>query len=195
MKLLNKIAYVLLVSMVMIACQTGSDSVPKPRAFHRIDFPEKAYQDGAIEGPYTLQIPRYSHLEEDVSPDALPFGYDVVFEQFNARLHVSYHRFNQVDQLNALTEDARTFAFNHTVKATAIRPIPINFPDKKVFGMFYEIHGNTASQLQFYLTDSVQHYVRGALYFNERPRIDSIQPVVDFLRSDLDHMVHTFKWK
>jgi len=37
--------------------------------------------------------------------------------------------------------------------------------------------------------------LRGALYFNEQPRLDSIQPVLDFVKKDIDVMIRSFKWK
>jgi gliding motility-associated lipoprotein GldD len=92
-------------------------------------------------------------------------------------------------------EDSRKLAFKHTVKATRIDEGIINIPKKKVYGVFYTIEGNTASAAQFYLTDSAKHYLRGALYFNEAPKIDSVLPIINFLRRDLDKMIQTFKWK
>jgi hypothetical protein len=37
--------------------------------------------------------------------------------------------------------------------------------------------------------------MRGALYFNVVPNIDSLKVVVDFLRKDIVHMIKTFEWK
>ncbi len=96
--------------------------------------------------------------------------------------------------MTRLVEYARELAFKHTVKANAIDQKIINYPDKKVYGVYYAIDGNTASSVQFFLTDSVNHYFRGALYFNERPQYDSIQPVVSFLKEDIDVMIKTFTW-
>jgi gliding motility-associated lipoprotein GldD len=114
---------------------------------------------------------------------------------FNGRIHISYQSFSTREQFNQLVEDARTFAFKHTVKATAIDEAMISYPEKKVYGIYYSIDGNTASSVQFFLTDSTKNYLRGALYFNEQPRLDSIQPVLDFIKKDVDQMIKTFKWK
>jgi gliding motility-associated lipoprotein GldD len=97
--------------------------------------------------------------------------------------------------LNQLSEDARTFAFKHTVKATSINEGIIYNPKKKVYGIYYTIEGNTASAVQFYLTDSSKNYLRGALYFNEQPRIDSLKPVLNFIKKDIDVFIKTFQWK
>ncbi len=65
-------------------------------------------------------------------------------------------------------------------KPTAIDEGVIAYPERNIYGTYYSIDGNTASSIQFFLTDSTKNYLRGALYFNEQPRQDSIQPVLDF---------------
>lgn len=108
---------------------------------------------------------------------------------------MTYYDISSKKEYENLIEDARTFAFKHTVKANSIDQRVIHRPDQKVYGIYYSIEGNTASSVQFFLTDSVKHYFRGALYFNERPQYDSIQPVVNFIKKDIDRMIDTFKWK
>lgn len=102
---------------------------------------------------------------------------------------------NDKATLQELSEDARTFVFKHTAKATAIDQSRIHHPEKDVYGLLYHIHGNTASSYQFYLSDSSMHYLRAALYFNERPNVDSIKPVLEFIKKDIDYMISTFEWK
>jgi gliding motility-associated lipoprotein GldD len=65
----------------------------------------------------------------------------------------------------------------------------------KVYGLIYDIEGNTASSLQFYVTDSTKHFIRGALYFNVRPNIDSVKIVLEFLKKDVLHLIQTLQWK
>src|SRR5690606_2384860 len=173
----------------------NADYSPKPRGYHRIVLPEKAYQDYTGTCPYTFRIPVYARIEPDQSSDAQPCWADLVFPQFNARVHLSYMPVDGRDNFNQLVEDARTFAFNHTVKATAIDQLRITRPDAQVYGLKYEIKGNTASGIQFFVTDTNRHYLRGALYFNEKPRLDSIQPVLDFIREDIDTLIHSLQWK
>jgi len=69
-------------------------------------------------------------------------------------------------------------------------------PDHEVYGLIYDIKGSdAASSYQFYLTDSLSKFVRGALYFNLVPNNDSLSPVIDFLKVDLEHMITSFRWK
>jgi gliding motility-associated lipoprotein GldD len=79
--------------------------------------------------------------------------------------------------------------------ATAINDTSFSFPDKKVYGTMFEIEGNAASPFQFYLTDSTKHFVKAEVFFNTRPNYDSIYPVLQYLKTDLYHMIGTLEWK
>lgn len=191
MKLINR-SFIVLLLVLLSGC--GSDYSPKPRGYFRIDFPQKEYRNYKSGCAFTFDYPVYAEIQPDLSKDAGPCWIDVAYPQFNGRIHLSYQPVRSSSQLNELTEDAYTFAFKHTVKATAIDEARISYPEKKVYGILYSIDGNTASSLQFYLTDSIRNYVRGALYFNEKPRLDSIQPVLEFVKQDVDQMLKSFRW-
>lgn len=181
------------ISILISSC--GSDYSPKPRAYFKIDLPEKKYQNYSSDCLFSFEFPVYASVIPDKNKDAKPCWMDVYYPQFNGRVHLSYQSFSTRKQFDSLVEDARTFAFKHTVKATAIDEAMISYPEKRVYGIYYSIDGNTASSVQFFLTDSTNNYLRGALYFNEQPRLDSIQPVLEFIKKDIDHMIKTFKWQ
>lgn len=186
--------YYLFIFCVSLARCT-QDYSPKPRGYFNIKFPEKQYQPYTSDCPYSFDYPVYAKVLPDTQREAKPCWVDVSYPQFNGRIHLSYQSVNSRQQFNQLVEDARTFAFKHTVKATAIDEGVISYPERKVYGVYYSIDGNTASSVQFFVTDSTKNYLRGALYFNEQPRLDSIQPVLDFIKQDIDVMIKSFKWK
>lgn len=181
-------------SLLLSACNGGNYS-PKPRGYFNIAMPEKAYTKFDEGCAFSFDFPVYAKIVADQSEANRKCWYNLAFPQFNGRLHLTYYDVGSKDEYEGLVEDARTLAFKHTVKANAIDQKLISYPDHKVFGVYYAIEGNTASSVQFFLTDSVKHYFRGALYFNERPQYDSIQPVVNFIKQDIDRMISTFKWK
>jgi gliding motility-associated lipoprotein GldD len=187
--------------LFLSACGDKHDYSPKPRGYFRINFPKKEYREYVSPYPFTFQYPTYAVMEQDkqsrVPPKLINMQYllNMQFPQFNGTLHLSYETITSKKVFNELIEDARNLVFKHTVKATGIDEGIIKFPDKKVYGIYYTIDGNAASSVQFYLTDSVKHYIRGALYFNNEPRLDSIQPVLNFVKRDMDVMIKTFKWK
>ena len=186
--------YGLFILCLLLACCT-QDYSPKPRGYFSIKFPEKKYQAYKGDCPYSFDYPVYAKVLPDNQRDAKPCWLDVSFPEFNGKIHLSYQPISSREQLDRLIDDAYKLAFKHTVKATSIDNGTISYPDRKIYGTYYTIDGNTASSVQFFLTDSTKNYLRGALYFNEQPRLDSIQPVLDFIKKDIDVMIKSFKWK
>jgi gliding motility-associated lipoprotein GldD len=188
-------AYISILTFLLSGCFSGDSYTPKPRGYFRIDFPAKEYQSYQSDCNYTFDYPVYASVSPDSSNNAQPCWLNISYPQFNGKLHLSYHSVTSRKSLDELVEDSRTFAFKHTVKATAIDEGQISYPANKVYGTYYSIKGNTASAIQFFLTDSSKNYLRGALYFNEEPRQDSIQPVLEFIGKDIDVMIKSFRWK
>lgn len=185
-----------LTGLIIFAFSSCDNSYsPKPRGYFRIEFPKKEYTKFDSICPYTFDYPVYAQVVKDNEKGARPCWNDVVFKQFNGRIHLSYQPVTSKKTFNELVDDAYAFAMKHTVKATAIDEQRISYPEKDVYGIYYSINGNTASSVQFFLTDSTKNYLRGALYFNEEPRLDSIQPVLDFVKEDIDVMIKSFRWK
>lgn len=184
----------LILLLFMAACQNNEYS-PKPKGYFRIVYPEKKYQVFNSTAPFSFEYPVYAKMEADNGRNIKKYWFNMHFTQFNGYLHLTYYDVADRAAYDEMVEDARKLAFKHTIKASAIDQKLINYPDRKVYGIYYAIEGNTASSVQFFLTDSSKHYFRGALYFNERPQYDSIEPVVKFIKKDIDKMISTFKWK
>ena len=192
---------ILVAWLFIAACSSDGNYAPKPRGYYRINFPERGYLPYISSNPFTFEYPKYAKMERDTL--SRPTGklvnmqtlLNMQFPQFNATLHLSYETIPNQKIFNELVEDAHKFAFKHTVKATSIDEGVIRYPERKVYGIYYTIDGNAASSVQFFLTDSVKNYLRGALYFNSQPRLDSIQPVLNFVKQDVDVMIKSFKWK
>ncbi len=180
---------------MLLACTGDTTNTPKPKGYFRINFPKKAYQTYNADCPFTFDYPVYAQIVPDKDKNAQPCWNNLNFPSFNGQLHLTYFGNFSLKDYNDMTESARLLAMKHTIKANAIDQKLINYPDKKVYGIYYSIEGNTASSVQFFLTDSTKHYFRGALYFNERPQYDSIQPVVKFIKKDIDRMIESFRWK
>jgi gliding motility-associated lipoprotein GldD len=189
-----KLAIHLIISLMLaylISCQ--SPHTPKPRGYFRIDLPEKSYQRFDTAYAYSFEYPVYATISESAHAQDEKYWIDIKFEDFDATIHISYKDVN--GNLITYLEDAYTLATKHIPKADAIYDSVIIKRDKGIFGLVYQIEGNeVASPYQFLLTDSTTHFVRGALYFNTIPNNDSLQPVIQFLKQDINHLINTFKW-
>jgi len=180
-----------LVLLVMGSCKQSY--TPKPTGYLKINFPEKSYRLYSDQEYYQFEIPEYATVEIDSGPRAEEGWINVNIPSLNGKIHMSY---KPVDgQLNAYITDSRELVYKHTVKANGIEETPFIERDQKRFGMVYDLKGDVASAVQFFITDSTDHFLRGSLYFNCRPNRDSLNPVIDFLREDIIHMIETTEWK
>jgi gliding motility-associated lipoprotein GldD len=192
MKAFKQHFVILLLFTFMLSC--GSDYTPKPKAYFRIEFPERQYNQWADEKcPFAFEIPEYSVMISYRDSAAEPCWKYLRFPRFNAELFISYKTVE--NNLNKYLEDTRMLVYKHAVKADAIDEVLVQVPANNIYGIFYDIGGSAASSMQFFVTDSTDHFIRGALYFNAPPQPDSLAPVVDFLREDIMHLIKTTKWE
>jgi len=174
--------------------------VPKPRGYFRIDLPAKQYRSftgfstpSAIL-PFTFEYPVYSRISVDPEENDHPGWFNIEFPGFRARLHLTYMMIN--NNLDSLMEQTyRMNVKNHIIKADAINESIISDPAHRVYGIIYDLKGNTATAVQFFATDSINHYLRGSLYFSSEPDADSLAPVINFFREDVNHLIKTLRWK
>ncbi|MCK9204042.1 MAG: gliding motility lipoprotein GldD [Bacteroidales bacterium] len=189
-----KFFYFGLIVIAFLVSSCGADYTPKPRGYFRIDLPQREYRVFDTTAPYTFEYPKYASIVYDSSKMAEPYWINIYYSRFHATLHVSYKVIH--NNLANYLEDARTLVNKHIPKANSITQKEYDDPGRRVYGLVYEIKGSdAASSYQFYLTDSISEFVRGALYFNLVPNNDSLAPVIDFLKGDIDHMINTFRWK
>lgn len=182
-----------LVLILFSACSDDDYYAPKPKGYYRISFPEKTYQKFDSDCPFTFDHPTYSKVFRDRRNVAEPCWMNLEFPKFNATLHISYKELKG-DFLKYL-EDSRTLAVKHQVKASGMEELPVIKDSSNVFGLIYRIEGNTASSLQFHLTDSTNHFLRASLYFNCKPNKDSLAPVLEYITEDVNRFIENFEWK
>ncbi|MFN8207821.1 MAG: gliding motility lipoprotein GldD [Bacteroidales bacterium] len=184
--------FLLLLILLLAASACKKSYTPRPRGYYRIDLPEKAYKAYRSACPFSFEYPVYSKVLTDSSPHAEPCWLNIDLSSLNGRIHLSYKPVR--GNLGDLIEDARTLAYKHTAKADAIQESLFTRKEDHVFCILYDIRGNAASSLQFFATDSLHHFLRGALYFESSPNADSMAPVIDFVREDILHLINSLQW-
>lgn len=173
---------------ILTLASCGNDPIPKPKAFLNLEYGNASYQMLQLERPYSFEVPLKA-TEKDEPRKWLKIQYP----QLRASLDITYRKID--DNLRELLVESEKLVFKHTVKAEQISSNAYTNEEKRVFGTLYEITGNAASQIQFHITDSTNHFVKGALYFSRKPNYDSILPAVDYIKKDILHMMETFEWK
>lgn len=190
-----KFTFFILLLTLITSCESPVYT-PKPYAYPRVQFPEKgAYETYNVDGcPFSFDFPVYSKIIIEKNDINNPCWFNIEFTDFDATIYLSYKEIGNEISLEKVLEDAHKLTYTHSKKADYIDEATIqNKNDVK--GQLSEIGGNVATNIQFYLSDLESHYIRGSLYFNSSPNIDSVQPMVDFIKKDMHHIFRTFKWK
>jgi len=174
--------------------------VPKPRGYFRIDLPERKYimfsekSRKNLNIPLTFEYPVYGHLTYQGESGSDPGWFNIEFPSYKAKIYLTYKDVkNDLDSLLDQSYDLNVKY--HVAKADAINEKVFSNHENKVYGVLYDLKGNTASAVEFYVTDSLSHYLRGSLYFSSEPDADSLAPVISFFREDILHLIETLKWK
>ena len=193
--------YLCLFSLLMTSCSKAS--APKPYGYFRITPPDTAYMDFASFQPSTLNSPLSTYpytfaLSRNavVQPRLEPgeqYWINLYYPAFDATIHCSYKPVQ--GNLRELTDDALEFVYRNASHASAIPEREYNHPEARVYGVLFDLEGNTASSCQFFLTDSTRHFFRASVYCNCPPNADSLAPVYNYLRTDVIRMVESFEWK
>lgn len=202
-------------SLLIISC--NSPYISKKRGYFNIELPERRYQEFNKPGfPYSFEYPAYATIVRDSTyfdeNAENPYWINVDFPQFNSRVFLSYkviggtavYKIKQpngaykdsigINLFDKMVNDAFTLTNKNNVVSNSINDSLISTPNG-IHGVFFKVGGNAATSKQFFLSDTVKHFIRGALYFNVTPNVDSLKPVQDFLQVDMDHMINTFRWK
>ena len=177
--------------MLVYSCH--KDHTPKPRGYFRIDFPEKKYQTFDAKCPFSFEYPAYGVIEDVPGATGSDCWYNVSFPKYKAKIHLTYKKVDH--NLAKYIEDVHAIAYKHIIKADDIKEIPVIHNKNHVYGIIYDISGNTASSLNFFVTDSTKHFLSGALYFSAEPNVDSLRPCLQFFRQDVVHLTESIEWK
>lgn len=156
-----------------------------------MEYPEPEYSQLQIGCPYVFERNELANLKAARGNNECWINLD--YPLLNATLFLTYQTVN--DNLDSLLMDAQRLPLQHTIKADYIEGDVYVNPSNETYGMFYEVEGDAASQAQFYITDSVKHFITGSLYFNQKPNFDSIMPAAAYLKNDMRHLMETMEWQ
>ena len=172
--------------MFLVSC--SDNYTPKPRALIKVNLPCKDYERTAIACNFSFEKPIYSILTK-INKDCF---FNLEFPHQKGVLHITYLPLKE--NLFEHIEESRNLAYKHDMMADAISESVYISNKYKVYGLLYDYDGVTATAIQFYLTDSINHFFRGALYFNTEVT-DAILPLNNFLKEDIRHLIETFRWE
>ena len=184
--MIKKVIFIFL-SLLLLSCEKQIN--PKPYGELRLEYPAPKYQKFESDCSYTFEYSGFAKMADAKKPCWFYLSYP----KMKAKVFITYYPI-QNDFADHVKE-AEKMVYEHTIKASSIDTKSFEYPEKKVYGNFYELKGQSASNLQFYATDSTKHFVTAYLYFNTRPKPDSLAPAVGYIKKDMLHLLDTFEWK
>lgn len=195
-----KRALLLMSIVILISCNSEQTTVPKPRMYPKVDYPArnltKFHEDYCN---MTFQYPDYFQVKKDEyyfdGKPLDPCWFDLSSERLNCSLHCSYLEIKDNEHFDELVGDVFQLAAKHNTKANYRKEQIIENKEEKVYGLIFELSGPVASPFQFFVTDSLDHFMRGSIYFNAQVNPDSIAPVYQFVKEDLLTMIESFAWE
>jgi gliding motility-associated lipoprotein GldD len=164
------------------------DVLPKPKSQLRLEYPVAEYSLYENHCPFSFSKNDDAIIKEDGN-----CGFSITYPKMKATIYLTYKNIN--GDLKTLLRDAQKLTYEHVIKADDITEQPFVNTNKKVYGMFYQVGGNAATNAQFYATDSLQHFVTGSVYFYAKPNFDSIMPAASYLKDDMKTLMETLEWK
>ena len=183
----KNLVFILLTLALVSSC--AKDPIPKPIGELRLEYPAPKYQKFSAECPFTFEYSDFARVDKGKKQ----CWYYINYPKMKAKVFITYYPIHNDFDLHV--KEAEKLVYEHTIKASSIDTKTFNYPEKKVFGSFYELKGQSASNIQFYATDSTKHFITANLYFNSRPKPDSLAPAVDYIKKDVLRMIDTFEWK
>lgn len=180
---MRKLLFFLLI--ILISCDNAV--LPKPKGYLSLAYPAPNYTNLALERPYTFKTSDATIIED------LPNNWlKIKYPKLKASIDITYRKVD--NNLEELLLEAEKLVYKHTQKADQIKAKDFENVNANVFGTIHDITGNAASQIQFHLTDSTNHFIKGALYFYAKPNYDSILPAVNYIKKDIQELMETARW-
>lgn len=184
----------LLLALFLSSC--GEEMpVPKPPTYLRMDLPEHLYSFNTTACGFSMDLPKIFSVKSTSGNTRGPCNLEIDLGPLNGTLYLFYFPLRESDTLSKFINFSNDKVDDHKLKASAINDEKILRPQEKVFGTFFELQGDVATNYQFYLTDSSSHFLRAEVLLNCRPNYDSLKPALDYLKVDLKKIVNTLKWK
>ena len=190
----NSFIILLIISIIFSSCNDPAP-VPKPPTYLNINFPDHSYTYVKGDCPYEFKLASLYNYKTIENSNFNSCIQEINLGPLNGSLYLYYIALPSKDSLEEIINFANDKVDEHKIIADKIEFVQIINPKNRVFGTFFELKGNVATNFQFYLTDSSQNFVRGEVILNCRPNYDSLRPSLDYLKVDLLEMVHNFKWR
>ena len=183
----QKILKISLLGWFLFLFSCGDDAIPKPKSHLSLEYPRAKYSKLNSDCMFSFETNALTSIKNKSC------SFEINYPKMKATIYLSYKPVN--NNIKLLLQDAQKLTYEHVIKADDILEQPYINMEKRVFGMFYQVNGNAATNTQFYVTDSTKNFVTGSVYFYAKPNFDSIMPAASYIKNDVQNLMESLKWK
>ena len=181
--------YYLVFSILFLFFACDSSVLPKPYGQLRLEYPKPIYEKTNLDCPFEFEKSIYSNLEKRKEN----CWFSISYPKMKGKINITYLPIR--NNFNVVVKESQKLVYEHSIRASSIETKSFQYTENKVYGNLYKLSGESASNLQFYVTDSIKHFVEANIYFQTRPKPDSLAPAVNYITNDVLRMIETFRWK
>lgn len=169
--------------------------MPKPYGYAGISLPTQEYIALSDKYPYNFEISKHAIIIDESVKEYGPYCITIKYPCFDAVLQITYKNFHgDRKKLRTLIVAAKSLTYKHQVKTYNISDRIVEKKDGTLVSIS-ELYGEIPTPIQFYGTDTKNHFIRGAVYLHTSTENDYLEPVINFLKADVIHLIDTLAWK
>ncbi len=187
----NSMRVLTLIFILLLLNSCGDNYSVKPIGQLRLEYPDPVYVSFDSDCPFSFE---YSNLSFEKKKEK-DCWFTLNYPDMKANIYLTYFKIDGPEDLATKIKDSEKLVQEQTVKASYISPRIFEFDEHKVYGTLFELGGDSAINLQFHATDSLQNLLTASVYFSAPPKYDSLQPAVQYLKKDIIHLIESLRWK
>ena len=181
------VCFCLLICLSLLAC--NKNYKPKPKGYNYINFPERSYASITIKNKYSFEKNTQTSVEQNDS-----YGWlNLLYKNYDAKILITHKYIEKENDLTSFINESYKLTNKHNKKASSIKETHIKTKNG-LNAIIIDLKGEVPTQFQFITTDSVNHFLRGALYFQVATKNDSLAPIIEYIKKDMIHILNTLEW-
>ena len=191
MKFSHKILYLFGFFLFHFSCDE-TNYLPKEKGFLRLEFEKPTYDTFSIEASKLNFIFNNAYSSfEIVSDEKIVLSY----KDIKIDIVLSNVELDNISSFEESIQNFYMFLEPHRKKSNQISIKEFTSANNKIFAKVFEMRGPVASPLQFYVTDSTNHFLFGSMNIMEKSDYDSIYPSIMYVKNDVFSIIESVNWE
>ena len=166
---------------LVFSCENNFN-LPKPDAYLRIEFNEPKYLNYE---DLNSQIDFYYNSSSSSINQISSKSINLNYENLGMSLDLSFNKLSSENEVINYITDFNLLLDTHTKRSNGFLVKEFENVEYSTFGKIYEFKGDVASPIQFFITDSLNNFIQGAVNKEISSKYDSIYPSIQYIKNDI----------